>query len=150
MDKQVDDGANSNLRRRRRVRDTEEEEGGDVMVPVQEDERLLAQHQEDRVDELKTLRKHRQQQPVLGITGQGGQSFAAASVQSESTDLSQHHGEHDPGAVDREGREQEVPYAESCREMEWLTVSHQSLDREDDEDVGDGHLQNGNQVGTKI
>lgn len=39
---------------------------GDVVVPVQEDERLLAQHNEHRVPELRQLRQHEHHRPEAG------------------------------------------------------------------------------------
>lgn len=42
------------------------EQHGDVVVPVQEDERLLAQHDEHRVAELRQLGQHEHPRPEAG------------------------------------------------------------------------------------
>lgn len=57
------------------VREPSVNQHGDVMVPVQKDERLLPQHNEQRVAKLGQLRKHKQPRPeatnaiLLDVTG---------------------------------------------------------------------------------
>jgi len=53
-------------RRELHVREPRVQQHGDVMIPVQEDERLLAEHDEYRVAELRQLGQHEQPRPEPG------------------------------------------------------------------------------------
>lgn len=113
------------------------DEHGGVVIPVQEDELLLSQHNEHGVDELWQLAQHEHQRPEAGDAV--GITVVANTV--DDTVLGQRPNEIRPdtnSADDAEHGQDDVPDDEETPQLELGTILHVPFAGEDEKHVEEG------------
>ena len=118
--------------------------GDDVVVPVQEDDGPLAQHEEERVDELGDLGQAEQERGGDEVLAVGDAAVVAEAVALHEDKVVER-GDLEEEADDGEQREGEVPQRQKAvQEGGGGPVPHEALDSEHqavvDEGQEEGHL----------
>ena len=111
-----------------------------VMIVVEKDELLLAQHNEHGVDELGQLADHEQKRPVAG---DAVHVVAVADGVLETSRLYRvhHFGPHANGAEDGEDGEADVPEDEQYAQTVRSPVGHEEFESEYGGQIGDADVE---------
>lgn len=109
-----------------------------VVEPVEEDEPLLAQHNEDRVAEFEDLRQCKEPHPVLGAAVGAGD--ADGVVKAAQHQRLVHLPQHVVAAGGAEDGQADVPQRQRPAQLEGRPRAHQLLQRVDQHHVDDAHV----------